>query len=87
MSEGFSQYRGRNRIAGREKAVVHPAALAPRRDDTCPAQVGQVARDFWLAYSQNFYEVANANFLVGNEIEQAQARAVGQGAEEKLDRK
>lgn len=86
MRESFRQDGGSHRIARSDKAVVHPAALAARRNNPGTAQVGQMARDLWLAYAQNFDEVTDADFLAGDEIEQAQTSAVSKDAEERLDR-
>ena len=66
---------------------MHPAPLTSRGDDARPAKVGQVARDFWLADPEDLHKIANANFLVGDEIEQAKAGAIGHGAKEKIEGK
>lgn len=64
---------------------MHPPSLAAGGDDSRAAEVGQVTRDFRLADSQDLHKVADANFLVGDQIEQAKARAIGEGAKEKID--
>jgi hypothetical protein len=43
-------------------------------------------RDFRLADLEDLHEIADANFLVGDEIEEAKPRAIGQDAKEKIDR-
>lgn len=65
---------------------MHPAPLAADGDDSRAAQVGEMPRDLWLADLEDFHKIADANLLVGDEIQQAQAGAIGQGAEEQLDR-
>jgi len=65
---------------------VHPSPLAPSGDDSRAAEIRQVTRDFWLADPEDLHKIANANFLVGDEIEQPKPRAIGQGAKEKIDR-
>jgi len=65
---------------------VHPTSLAPRGDDPRAAEIRQMPRDFRLPNLEDFHEIANANFLVGNEIEEAKPRAIGQDAKEKIDR-
>lgn len=59
---------------------MHPTPLAPRTDDACAAEIGQVPRDFWLADLEDFHKIADANFPVRDEVEQAEARAIGEGA-------
>lgn len=66
---------------------MHPAPLAAGGDDSCVAQVREMPRDFWLADLKDFHKITDANFLVGDEIEQAQAGTVGQGAKQKVERK
>ena len=65
---------------------MHPASLAAGGDDARAAEISQMARDFWLADLEDLHEVADANFLVGDEIEEAQARGIGQGAKEGIER-
>jgi len=64
---------------------VHPASLAPRRYNPGAPQIGQVARNFRLADAENFHEIADANFPVRSQVEQAQARGIGQSAEEQVE--
>ncbi len=69
------------------ETVVHPPSLSSRGHDARPAEVRQVAGNLRLAGPEDLHEVANANFLVGNEVEQAKPRAIGQGAKEQVDGK
>jgi len=64
---------------------VHPTPLAPSAHEARSAEIRQVTRDFWLADFEDLHEIADANFLVGNEVEEAKARAIGQGAKEKIE--
>jgi hypothetical protein len=86
MGQSFFQYRRGDRIARREQTVVHPPPLTPSGYDARAAEIRQMARDFWLAHPEDLHEVADANFLVGNQVEEAQPRAIGQGAKEKIER-
>ena len=70
-----------------EQAVVHPASLAPSRHDAGAPQIGEVARDFRLADPEDLYKIADADFPVGNEVQQTQPRWVGEGAKQKIERK
>ena len=65
---------------------MHPPPLAPRGDDARPAEIRQVTRDFWLADSEDLHKVADANFLVGDEVEKTKPGAIGQDAKEKIER-
>ena len=65
---------------------MHPSPLAPRGDDPRAAQIRQVPRDFGLADLEDLHKIADANFLVGDEIQETKPRAVGQGAKEKIER-
>jgi hypothetical protein len=86
MDQGFLQDRGCDRIAGGQKTIVHPPPLSPGGDDPRAAEIRQMPRDFWLADLEDLHKIADANFLVGDEVEQAKPRAIGQGAKEKIDR-
>ncbi len=65
---------------------MHPPPLSPRGDDAGAPQIRQMTRDFWLADLEDLHEIADANFLVRDEIEETKARAIGQGAKEKIER-
>jgi len=86
MGQHFFQDRGRDRIARRNETVVHPPPLAPRGDDARAAEIRQVTRDFWLAHPEDLHKVADANLLVGHQVEETQPRAIGQGAKEEIER-
>src|SRR5580704_8538343 len=46
-----------------------------------------MAGDFRLAHLQDFHKIAHTNFLVGDEVEETQAGAVGQNTKKEVDRK
>lgn len=69
-------------ISRMENAVVHPLALAAGADDAGVAQIGEVAGDLGLALAEDLDELADADFAVVHEVEQAEASAVGEGREE-----
>jgi len=46
-----------------------------------------MAGNLGLAHPQNLHQITDANFPAGDEVEQAEARRVGQGAEELVERK
>lgn len=85
MGQSFFQYRRGDRIARRQETVVHPPPLTPSGDDARVTKIRQMARDFWLAHPKDLHEVADANFLVGNQVEEAQPGRVGQGAKEQIE--
>ena len=65
---------------------MHPPPLAPCGNDARPAEIGQVTRDLGLAGAEYLHKIANANFLVGDEVEKAKPRTICQGAEEQIER-
>jgi hypothetical protein len=62
--------------------IVHPLAFAPGCDNAGAAQIRQVPRDLWLALAENLDEVADTNLSAIHEVQEPQARGVGQGREE-----
>ncbi len=86
MGQGLLQY-GRSGVIGREnQSVMHPPSLAPGGHDSRASKICQVARDFWLAHAKDSHEIADADFFVSDQVEQAQAGAVGQSAKEEVER-
>lgn len=61
-------------VLGRYEAIVHPLALASRRNDSRAAKVGKMARNLRLADAKDFDEIADANLPVRNQIQQTKAR-------------
>ena len=86
MLERLIQNTGRGLVLRGSKSIVHPFAFASRRDDSRSTKIGKMPRDLRLADAKDFDEVANADLAVGNEIQQAQTRWIGQGAEEQVER-
>jgi len=86
VREGRAKDLGGRRLARRRETIVHPAAVAPRLDDARPAQVRQMARDFRLADPQDSDEVADAHFAVGDQIQEAETRGIGERAKEIVER-
>ncbi len=51
-------------------SIVHPLALAPRCNNTCVAQVCEVARYLGLGRIENLNEVTDADFAIAHQVEQ-----------------
>lgn len=85
MLHGLAQDSGRDFVHRRRDSVVHPFAFAPCRHDARPAQVGQVARDFRLAHSQDFYKIANTDFTVANQVQQPQPCRIRKRAKQHVE--
>jgi hypothetical protein len=85
VRQRFLQNPGSRVIEWHEKAIVHPPALAPCSDDARATQISQVAGDFRLAHSEDADEVADADLLVGDKVQQTKARGIGEGAKEKIE--
>lgn len=75
------------RIRWSGQAVVHPLALAPGSDDACLPQISEMPGDLRLGRADDFREIADADFLIGHQIEEAQAGGITQGAEEPIQRR
>jgi protein-tyrosine-phosphatase len=71
-------------VGWHNNAVVHPLTFSPHRDDASLPQIRQMPRDFWLRATQDFDEVADANLLVSDEIEEPEAGIVSQRLKELL---
>jgi len=63
---------------------VHPLAVAPSSHHTGLAKVGQVTRHLGLGELQYFREVAHTNLAVGHQMQNSEARAVGESAEQEI---
>ena len=72
-------------VGWRDDAVVHPLAFAACGDDAGIAEVGEVPGDFRLGLIEDFDEVADADFLIAHEIEEAEASLVGECLEEAFE--
>jgi hypothetical protein len=64
---------------------VHPLAVAACGHEAGVAEDGQVAGDLRLRLAEDFDEETDADLAVGDEVQQAQARAVGEGLEENVE--
>jgi len=76
---------GGMRVGRFHQAIVNPLAVASRLHDARPAQVGEMTRNFWLIQLQNFDEEADTNLVVSDQINQTQARVIGERLEEKCN--
>jgi hypothetical protein len=65
-------------------AVVHPLALAPRRDEARTPQVREVARNLRLVHAEHLHEEADADLARRHQVQEAQTRPVGQRPEEQF---
>ena len=70
------------RIGRNHDAVVHPQALAAGGDNAGAAQISEVAGNFGLIGLQDFDEIADAEFGVAHEVQEAKAGAIGQRAKQ-----
>src|SRR3990170_2644902 len=73
-------------VAHPREAIVHPQAGAPGLDETRRAQVSQVSRHLRLRLAEALVDVAHADLAVEQQREDAQARPVGQGLEQRFKR-
>ena len=63
-------------------AVVHPFALSPTSDETCPPEVAKVARHGRLDDVQDLAKVANAELTLEQEVQNPQAGRIRKGLEQ-----
>ena len=84
--EGLLENLCRSGVIRQCDAIVHPGSLAAHLDYTCAAKIGEVPGDLWLWLFENFDEVADADLLVRNQIQQSQSRGVRQRAKEYVER-
>jgi hypothetical protein len=82
MCQCFLQYSGSDWIVRGQKTIVHPTPLTPRGHNAGTAEIRQMSRDLWLAGPEDFHKIADANFPVGDEVEQAKPRTVCQDTKE-----
>ena len=62
---------------------MHPLPFPACGDDPSTAEVGEVPGNLRLALAENLDEVADADLAAVHQVEEAQARAVGQRGEER----
>jgi hypothetical protein len=53
------------------QAIVHPLSFASRRHQPSPTQVSKMTADLGLTCLQNFYEEADTNFLITDQVDNA----------------
>lgn len=80
--EGCAQDPAGAGVGGHDDAVVHPFALAAGGDDAGAAEVGQMAGDFGLALAEDRDEIADADFPAVDEVQEAEAGAIGERGKE-----
>src|SRR5437667_734468 len=71
------------RIARLRPAIMHPFAVATCIDQTGSLQAREMPGDFRLDHTERVSQFANARFALGEEIQQAQPRWIGQRLENK----
>ena len=62
-----------------------PLSFAPGSDESGSTQIGQVARDLWLVGLENFDERADANLVVFEQVNEAQAGVIRERFKEKFE--
>ena len=72
-------------MRGHHAAVVHPHSLSPRFYDPGTSEIGKMPGDLRLWSAEDFHEVADANLLVSNEVQEPQASVVTQCLEEAFE--
>lgn len=63
---------------------MHPLAVSAGLNDSGMAEIRQMPRYLRLALFEDFNKVADAQFLVPHQVEQAEPRLVSQSLEEAL---
>jgi hypothetical protein len=48
---------------------MHPLAFPARLNNSCAAQICEVARYLWLIRAEDFHEKAYANLAISNEVQ------------------
>lgn len=70
------------RIGGFDESIVSPLSIATRGDEACATQVREVPRNLRLIRFENFNAGTDAQFIIAEELDEAQSGAVSQGFEE-----
>ena len=63
-------------------AVVHPLPFSSRADDSGVAKIGEMPGYLWLALLQYLHKVADADLPAIHQVEQPEARAIGQSGKQ-----
>lgn len=72
-------------IASRCKLVVVPLVLFTGNDQTCLAEVSQMARRSWLRYFQDAHDVANAQLTRLQNVKDSQPCLVRHSSEHAIN--
>jgi hypothetical protein len=71
-------------IAGLNHAVMHPFAFSSRVDNSRPSEICEMSGNFWLRRLQDFHEIADAYFVVPEQVQQPQSRSIRKGTEQQF---
>jgi len=63
---------------------MHPFPLPPDVNYTGSTQIRQMPGDFGLRRSEDLDEVADAHFIAAHQVQQAQARPIGERTKQRL---
>ena len=61
---------------------MNPLSLAPGIDNAGPPQISEMTRDFGLALSEDFNEIADANLPAIHQVQKPQPRAIRERREQ-----
>jgi hypothetical protein len=64
------------------QAIVSPLAIAARGDEAGAAEIREMPRDLWLISPQHLNARTDAKLIVAQQVNETQARVVGQGFED-----
>ncbi len=86
MLQRFTKNTRRDCVSRNREPIMHPLAVASCSHNACLAEIGQVTRDLRLARAQDFHEITNTNFAIGDEVQQPKPRGIGERAKQKVER-
>lgn len=66
---------------------MHPQAILPRGDESGAPEVGEVTRRHRLGNAEAVVDVADADFTIDEQAQDAKAGAVGEGLEQGFERR
>ena len=69
------------RIGGFDESIVSPLAVASRRHESRATQVREVPRNLWLIRLQHFDAGTDTEFIIAEQLDEAQSSAVREGFE------
>ena len=79
------QYLSGSDVWRHDDPVMHPLSFASSRNNPRAAKIRQVSRYLGLRSAKNLHQVADANFLLTDEVQQTQPRVVAKCLKESLD--